>query len=263
MGLEDVRKPLDEKVKGGKQGIMCALAGAPGCRAVGRAPSGCSWAPGDRQAPHAPPPEGEDPAAPPPPPLSCPGRHGRQALDGGQASSVPKHPSRSPGALARPLVRVGAIFPATIPRAGAPLHLRHSCTLRPFSRKPLQAPWTTHCPLWGSVSTRAPQPVRGRWGTQSPVPSPTAPLPPARRPAGGQGHALTPSLREADRPGCGCQEAECRPPGARLRNSLRLGSGGGGRVDGGPAGGQGHTAHPGASGTLAEPPSLSWLQFHS
>ena len=87
-------------------------------------------------------------------------------------------------------------------KASASVHLRHSCTqgalptctLRPLSWKPLQAPRSTHCPLWASMSTRAPQPIWWGWGTQSPVPSPTAPLPPAWRPAGRQGHALSPSL---------------------------------------------------------------------
>lgn len=195
MGLEDVRKPLDEKVKGGKQGILCALAGAPGCRAVGRAPSGCCWAPGGRQAPHAPPPEEEGPSAPPPPPLSCPGRHGRQALDGGQASSVPKHPSRSPRALTLPLIRVGAIFPATTPqgRYAPPSEtLLHPQAILPEAPA---GPLDHSLPALGvSVHPCPPACPGGGWGTQSPVPSPTAPLPPARRPAGGQGHALTPSL---------------------------------------------------------------------
>ena len=178
MGPEDVRRPLDEKVKGEErnrvrsgrhtrfprsgEGTLRPLLG------TGRPPSSACTA-------HQ---RGRTHQAAPSPPLSC--RHSPKT-------------SQSPG---------GHLPGNPHTKASASVHLRHSCTqgarptctLRPFSRKPLQAPRSTHCPLWASVSTHGPQPVWWGWGTQSPVPSPTAPLPPAWRPAGRQGHALTPSL---------------------------------------------------------------------
>ena len=169
-------------MKGGKRSRACALAGTPGSREAGWAPSGHSWAPGDRQAPHAPPSRGGRPIRHPHR-LHGPALGGTDSrpLDGGQASSGPERPSRSPGAPALPLVGVGAVFPAPplrqgrcVPPSKTLLHPRGPAHLHPQALLP-EAPAG---PSENSLPAPGPSvhpclPARlGEPGAQSPVPLP-------------------------------------------------------------------------------------------
>ena len=145
-------------------------------------------------------------------------------------------------------------------RAGVSLHLRHSCTQgalptctpRPFSQKPLQGPRSTHCPPRAPASTHVSQLVWGSRVPRAPCLSPS--MVPSQR-AGACPHPV-PSERQTRQ-----DVAATRRQSAGLWGPLvpeqsgAWARGWGRRTAGwGPAGGRGHTAHLGASGTLAEPP---------
>lgn len=180
MGPKDVQRPLDKKVKGGKRNRACALASMPGSREAGWAPSGCSWAPSDHPA------EGEGPSGTPTPSMVLPRAADSRPLDGAQASSGPEHPSCSPGAPALPLVGVGAVFPAPplyqgrrVPPSETLLHPRGPAHLHPQALLPeaRAGPSEHSLPTPGpSVHPCLPAHLGGQ-GAQSPVPSPTTPLP--------------------------------------------------------------------------------------
>lgn len=112
--------------------------------------------------------------APPPPPWSCPGQQTAGPWTGHRPPLGPSTPPAAPGPRLCPLLGWGLCSrhpPST--RAGASLHLRHSCTQgalptctpRPFSQKPVQGPRSTHCPPRAPASTRVSQLI---WGGRVP-----------------------------------------------------------------------------------------------